>query len=80
MTLAGVTKASAIDVLCEFLGVPLSETVAIGDGGNDIEMVKHAGCGIAMGNSVEGLKTVADHVTEPIDEDGLAKAFERWVL
>ncbi len=80
VTLSGVTKASAIDVLCDYLGIPLSDTVAIGDGSNDIDMVKHAGLGIAMGNGVEKLKEVADKVTGKIDEDGLAAAFEKWIL
>lgn len=80
VTLRNVTKASAIDVLCEHLGIPLSDTVAIGDGGNDLEMVSHAGLGIAMGNAVEPLKAVADKVTDDISNDGLAKAFEKWIL
>lgn len=80
VTLAGVSKASAIEVLCDYLGVGIEDTVAIGDGSNDIEMVKRAGCGIAMGNGVEELKAVADHVCGRIEEDGLAAAFERWIL
>lgn len=80
VTIRGVTKASAIDILCEKLGIPLSDTIAIGDGSNDIEMVSHAGVGIAMGNAVEPLKAVADYVTDDILSDGLAKAFERFEL
>lgn len=80
VTLSNVTKASGIDVLCEYLGIPLSDTVAVGDGSNDIEMIKHAGLGIAMGNSVDELKEAADVVTDSIDNDGIAKAFEKWIL
>lgn len=80
ITLAGVTKASGIERLCEYLGVDIADTVAIGDGGNDIEMIRRAAVGIAMGNAVEPLKEAADFVTDDLKNDGFAKAIYRWVL
>ena len=54
--------------------------VAIGDYNNDIEMLKAAGTGVAMGNGTPGAKAAADWVTAPIDDDGLAIAFEKLGL
>ena len=52
----------------------ISQTVAFGDSMNDYEIVREAGIGIAMGNSVDELKAVADYVTDDIDRDGVWKA------
>ncbi|MCI8388886.1 MAG: Cof-type HAD-IIB family hydrolase [Clostridiales bacterium] len=78
VVLASVSKATAIARLIERLGVPREDTIAIGDGGNDFEMIEYAGVGIAMGNASDELKAVADHVTDDISRDGLAKAIE-WI-
>ncbi len=59
----GVTKASAITTLAEYLGIKKEEIIAIGDGGNDVEMFEVAGLKIAMKNGVEPLKEMADVVT-----------------
>jgi hypothetical protein len=50
--------------------------IAIGDEANDVEMIRAAGMGIAMGNATPELKAEADHVTASHDEDGLALALE----
>ena len=52
------------------------DTIAIGDGLNDVEMIKEAGYGIAMGNSSDVLKASADYVTDDVSNDGLYKAFK----
>ena len=49
----------------------VSQTAAFGDGANDIEMMEHAGFGIAMGNASEDLKEVASWIAPPVDQDGL---------
>jgi uncharacterized protein in pdhA 5'region (fragment) len=54
--------------------------VAFGDGSNDVEMLKEAGMGVAMGNAVEELKVVANMVTDPIGEDGVWKACKKLNL
>ena len=68
----GVTKASGIDCVAAYYGDSLSQTAAFGDGANDIEMVEHAGFGIAMGNASDDLKAVADWIAPAVDNDGLS--------
>ena len=55
-------------------------TIACGDGYNDISMVKYAGIGVAMENAVDEVKQVADYVTASNNEDGIAKVVEKFVL
>ncbi len=68
----GVSKASGLDVVCERLGLTAADVLAVGDGNNDVEMLQWAGRGVAMGQSPDALKAVADAVTGTIDDDGLA--------
>lgn len=68
------SKAEGLKRLCSYYGVPMSDTVAFGDSMNDYEIVRDAGIGVAMGNSVEELKQVADYVTTSIGEDGVWNA------
>ena len=56
----------------------MEETMAFGDGGNDISMLRHAAIGIAMGQAKEDVKAAADYVTAPIDEDGISKAMKHF--
>ena len=69
---AGVTKASGLDGLRTVLTVSRQDTVAVGDGRNDIEMLRWAGRGVAMGQAVDEVKDAADEVTGTVDEHGLA--------
>ena len=66
--------------LAEHLGVPLAQTAAIGDGGNDPAMFHVAGLSIAMGQAEETVKRQANVVTGSNVEDGAAEAFERFIL
>lgn len=66
----GVTKASALERLRALWGVPRERTVAIGDGGNDVEMLSWAGRGVAMGHADAAVVAAADEVTLSITEDG----------
>jgi Cof subfamily protein (haloacid dehalogenase superfamily) len=68
----GVTKASALADICADLGIDRADVLAIGDGRNDIEMIEWAGRGVAMGQSPDELKQVADAVTLTLEEDGAA--------
>lgn len=70
----GVHKATGIEVVIEHLGIPRADTIAIGDGYNDLEMLAHVGVGIAMGNAPQEVLAVADAVTGTPDEDGLRDA------
>lgn len=75
----GVNKGTALQFLCEKLGISLSETLAIGDQENDIELLQMSGRGIAMGNAQEHVKAVADQVTATNDQAGVAKALLRYL-
>ena len=57
-------------------GLSKDDIIAFGDGPNDIDMIAYAGIGIAMGNAVEEVKQVADKVTAPVGEHGIAKALQ----
>lgn len=74
----GNTKATGIDKIIEYYNHPLTQTIALGDGKNDLEMVQHAGIGIAMGNANIILKENADYVTKHIDEDGFEFALKEY--
>lgn len=69
-----VSKAGGLQMLCDYFGVPASNTIAFGDSMNDLEIIQAAGIGVAMGNSVEALKQAADYVTTDIDQDGIWNA------
>lgn len=71
-------KGNAVEYLCKYLGVRLSDTYAAGDAENDISMLKAAGCGIAMANATDTVKAVADVVTDFDNaHDGLALMMEK---
>lgn len=76
----GVSKATGIRAVAERLGIPMCDTVAFGDGNNDVDMLREAGVGIAVGNGCEAAKEAADIVTEPIDEGGILNALMRLEL
>ncbi len=69
---AGVTKASALEVVRSSLGIAQSLTVAMGDGSNDIEMLRWAGRGVAMGQAEAEVKAAANEVTTSVYDDGAA--------
>ena len=73
-------KGEALRVLCRILGVDIRDTMAFGDGSNDLAMIQAAGIGVAMENAYPGLKEAADYVTCTNDEDGVARAMERFVF
>ena len=77
---AGVSKGQALISLCSRLDILPQEVVAFGDGLNDLEMLKWAGLGVAMGNAHPELKAAAGYVTEGNEEDGVAKAIEKYIL
>lgn len=72
----GVSKASALEVLRERLGVAPSSTVAVGDGENDHEMFRWAAWSAAMGQAAPETKAMADAVTGAIWEDGAARVLD----
>jgi HAD superfamily hydrolase (TIGR01484 family) len=72
----GISKASALEDVRKLLGVAPEQTVAIGDGGNDISMLRWAARGVAMGDARPDVTAAADEVTAPIKRRGLALVLE----
>lgn len=72
----GNCKAKTMPILINKLGFDMDDVIAIGDGDNDVEMIKQCGFGISMGNGSKKLKEVANYITDDVDKDGLKKAFE----
>ena len=76
----GGGKDLGMDVILEHFGIDLSETMAFGDGENDLPMLRHAHIGVAMGNAGSYVKSQADYVTGTVDEDGILAALEHFGL
>jgi Cof subfamily protein (haloacid dehalogenase superfamily) len=74
-----VTKASGLQFVAEHLGFAAEETVAFGDGENDIEMLQWAGYAVAVANANEQVLAAADFVCPPCDEEGVAQALEAYL-
>lgn len=74
----GVSKASGLAEVSASVGVAAPDVIAFGDMPNDIPMLTWAGHGVAMGNSHPDVLAVADEITAPNTEDGLALVLERW--
>lgn len=74
----GGTKVLGMDVFAKQYGFTMKETMAFGDGGNDLEMLSHACYGIAMANGTDVLKDAADYVTDSVDDDGITKAIRYY--
>ncbi len=75
-----VSKSAAIDRYAREKGIATSEIICFGDNYNDIDMLQYAGLGIAVANGVEPLKEAADYVTGSNNDDGVAKAIEKFVF
>ena len=73
----GVDKGTGLSALAAYLNLTPAEVMAVGDGENDLAMLRYAGLSVAMGNACDAVKETARVVTERNDEDGLAKAVER---
>lgn len=73
-------KGAVVQSLSRILGVPPSEIATIGDGDNDVAMFEQSGFSIAMGNANEDVKGRADAVTDGNEDDGFARAVDRFLL
>jgi hydroxymethylpyrimidine pyrophosphatase-like HAD family hydrolase len=74
----GVSKASGLASIANVLGVDHTDVLAIGDGRNDIEMLRWAGRGVAMGQAPLSVQDSADDVTDTLMDDGAARELSRW--
>lgn len=76
-----VSKGNAIKIMCDYFQIPIENSVAAGDGRNDIAMLKMAGVGAAMRNAPAEVKKSADYITEKNNnEDGFAEIVEKFIL
>lgn len=74
----GNSKEAGIDKFLEYYNIDIKETMAFGDGGNDVGMLKHVAIGIAMDNAVDEAKEAADYITDCVDNDGVYKALKHF--
>lgn len=80
ITKSAYNKGSALKFFSDYMGIPIKDTIAIGDSENDLAMLRAAGVGIAMGNSFDYVKEAADDVTRSVEEDGVYHAFLKYGL
>ena len=78
--LYGVSKKNAVETVLNMCGISRNELIAFGDNNNDIEMIKFAKIGVAMGNGSEELKKEADFVAPNIDDDGIYRSLKQFGL
>ena len=73
-------KARGIEAILDHYGFKREESMAFGDGHNDMDMIEYAGIGVAMGNAKDEVKAVADYVTDSCEDDGVVTALEHFQL
>lgn len=76
----GYSKASGIEFMCRYLGVPRERTVGFGDSTNDLPMLQYVGLSVAMGDGNADIFPEVDYVTDPVLEDGIEKALIHYGL
>lgn len=76
----GIDKAQSLAVLLKEIGMTKDEMIAVGDGFNDLSMIKYAGLGVAMANAQPVVRENADYITLSNDEDGVAAVVEKFIL
>lgn len=80
ITALGITKEKGVKRVCEHLGIEMEKVMAVGDGLNDFDLIEAAGFGVAMANAARELKHVADAMTESNEDDGVARAIQRYIF
>ena len=76
----GIDKARSLEVLLKEIGMTKDEMMAVGDGFNDLSMIRYAGMGVAMANAQTVVRDSADFITLSNDEDGVAHVVEKFIL
>lgn len=76
----GIKKSEAIKFIMDKCKIKQEEVIAIGDGENDVEMLRFAGLGVAMDNADNYVKENADYITTSNNDDGVGKVIERFIL
>lgn len=80
ITDADADKGKGLLAMAKYTNTDINLTLALGDGGNDIPIIRQAGIGIAMGNATEETKKAADFITDSVDENGFANALRHFGL
>lgn len=80
ITSKGINKSFGIQKYIEYAGITKEDTIAFGDGPNDIDMIEYVQMGVSMGNAIDELKKRADYVTTDIDENGIEHALKKLGL
>lgn len=73
-------KGQGLKALAKHLNVKSEEIIAVGDAGNDADMIKYAGLGVAMGNATEDIVKIANYKTLSNNDDGIAKVVEKFIM
>lgn len=76
----GIKKSEALKFIMKKYKIKQEEIIAIGDGENDIEMIKYAGLGVAVANADNKVKENSDYITASNNEDGVGKVIEKFLL
>lgn len=69
-------KGRGVRKICDYLNIPVEDTIGFGDSMNDLEMIKTVGTSVCMANGSEKLKSMSDIVCPSVEDDGIAKEFE----
>lgn len=75
----GIDKGIGLEKLCQYLNIPLSQTIVVGDADNDIGAMKKAGLAVAMGNANQRIKELADVIVADNDHDGCKEVIEKYI-
>ncbi len=75
-TVAGVTKATGINLIADQLGITVADVMMVGDGHNDLPALEAVGHPVAMGNAVDDAKALADLIVADVEDDGVVEALE----
>lgn len=75
-----VNKGTGVSIIAKELGLTAEQVICVGDAGNDLDMIKYAGLGVAMGNARDEIKEAADYVTHSNENDGVAHVIEKFML
>lgn len=76
----GLNKAVGIHAVSNWMNIPKERIIAFGDEDNDLEMIDYAGTGVAMGNAIDRLKSIADEITDSNNDDGISRILEERLL
>lgn len=76
----GVHKGIGLAYLCQYLDIPIQETIAVGDSLNDFEIMKAVGLAVAMGNAIQDIKDIADVIVSDCEHDGVVEAINKYLL